>query len=75
MRLVLPQFTFDATDVGPGKAVVLSGNDWSCRATEFEHGFASLPDNVYVSGTMVIGIDHHPESAEPQHVGIEGMVT
>jgi hypothetical protein len=50
-----------------GKSVVLPQSDWTGRAIQLEDGFMSVPDHVHMRRTVVIGINGHPQRANPQN--------
>jgi len=33
---------------------------------QFEHCFATVPDDMHVGGTMIVWINDHPQSSEAQ---------
>lgn len=39
------------------------------RTPQIEDGLAVRPDHVYMSGTVVVRVDHHPETGDPLNSG------
>jgi len=50
-------------------SIVLAQLGRSMRTPQIEDGLAVRRDHVYMSGTMVVRVDHHPEAGDPLNSG------
>jgi hypothetical protein len=61
------QASFDSGEITAFETVVLAQAHRAERPIQSENGLMSLANNVDVSGTMIIGLNHNPKIANPQY--------
>jgi len=72
---VIEQLVFEARDLRTRKTVILPYRYRASRAIEIEDSFSVAPNDVNMSGPMVIRVNHHSQSPEPQHGRHQLIVT
>jgi hypothetical protein len=68
------QSALDSGDFTPWKTVILSNGDGAGWTVETEHGLRITPDDVDMSGTMIVRVNYHSQSAQPQDCRHSTMV-
>jgi hypothetical protein len=56
-----------ASEVAPGEAIVFSQGDRSRWTVQREDSFMTLPNDMHMRGSMIIGVDGNSQPAEPQN--------
>src|SRR5664280_535899 len=72
------QHPFDAGDVPPGEPVVLSQCHRPFWTIQLEHGLTTGSYDVNVGRTMIVRVNHDPETEQPQngrHYDIDLSIT
>jgi hypothetical protein len=64
---VIQQLCLNVAQLVICKTEICPQTHWASRTIQVENGAVSLPDDVYMSRTMVIGVNGHPQSANPQN--------
>jgi hypothetical protein len=63
---VIGQFPPNSRQIALGESVVLTHLDGAVRTIQVEYRFTSSAKYVHVRGTMIVRINHNPQSAEPK---------
>jgi hypothetical protein len=65
----------NADQITRGEAVVLPNGDKTRRIIQSEDSLVTVPDDVYMSRAMVIWVNGHSQSANPQNGWHELILT
>jgi hypothetical protein len=65
----------DAGQVAGWKPVVLPERNGTRRAIQLEDSFVPVSNDVYMCRTMVIWVNGHPQSANPQNGWQEAIIS
>ena len=64
---VLLKLPLHAGQINSGEAIVFSQRDRAKQTVKSKDGFMTLPSNMHMRGTMVIGINNNSQPAKPQN--------
>jgi hypothetical protein len=61
------QIVLDASNVLDVETVGSAQLWWAVRTVQNEHGFAISTDDMDMSGSVIVGVDHHPQAIESEN--------
>ena len=61
------QLALDTREFRTAEAVILTQADPTLSATNQKNRFTAITDNVHVSRSMVVDINHDPQTSKPQN--------
>jgi len=63
------QVGFDRRDIAPHKSVILAQLWRPSRTVQIEYRLTPSPNDMNMSGAVIVEIDHHPQTRKPEDCG------
>jgi hypothetical protein len=61
------QYPLDPSYVPPGEPVVFAELRRTMRTAQIEHSFAAVSDDMDVRGTVIVWVNHDPQTVDPKN--------